>query len=115
MIKEITETLIGILSRFKGVNYVKYTGDDLINQQQNNKTLQAYIDDVQLHQFNITNDICKVEYQIYILVNKFLIILKKHELSLIPLDATMGDSVLIIVVRNLLSMFCISLLRPDFW
>lgn len=67
MIKEITETLIGILSRFKGVNYVKYTGDDLINQQQNNKTLQAYIDDVQLHQFNITNDICKVEYQIYIL------------------------------------------------
>ena len=67
MIKDITNSIINILSRFKGVNYVRYQGDDLNNQQQNHKTIQCYVDTIQLHQFNLTNDICKVEYQIYIL------------------------------------------------
>ena len=59
--------IIDTLSRFKGVNYVKYTGDDLINQQNNYKTLQCWVDDVSFHQFNLTQNIAKVEYQIYIL------------------------------------------------
>lgn len=67
MIKDITDAIKNILSRFKGVNYVKYQGDDLNNQQHNNKTIQCYIDTIQFHQFNLTNNICKVEYQIYIL------------------------------------------------
>lgn len=65
--KEVTEAIIGTLSRFKGVNYVKYQGDDLNNQQQNYKTIQCYIDSVSFHQFNLTQNIAKVEYQIYIL------------------------------------------------
>ena len=65
--KDIVDTLVGVLSRFKGVNYVRYTGDDLINQQQNNKTLQCWIDNITLSQYNLTTNINKIEFQIYIL------------------------------------------------
>lgn len=65
--KEIVDTLINVLSRFKGVNYVKYTGDDLINQQNNNKTLQCWIDNISLSQYNLTTNINKIEFQVYIL------------------------------------------------
>lgn len=65
--KQVTDMIIDTLSRFKGVNYVRYTGDDLINQQNNHKTLQCWVDDVSFHQFNLTQNTAKVEYQIYIL------------------------------------------------
>ena len=65
--KEVTNAIIDTLKRFKGVNFVKYTGDDLINAQNNNKTIQCWVDDISLHQFNLTQNIAKVEYQIYIL------------------------------------------------
>lgn len=65
--KQVTDIIINTLKRFKGVNYVKYTGDDLINQQNNHNTLQCWVDDVTLHQFNLTQNIAKVEYQVYIL------------------------------------------------
>lgn len=65
--KQVTDIIIDTLKRFKGVNYVKYQGNDLNNAQNNYKTLQCYIDDVTHHQFNLTQNIAKVEYQIYIL------------------------------------------------
>lgn len=65
--KEIVEALIDVLSRFKGVNYVKYTSDDLINQQNNNKTLQCWIDNISLSNYNLTTNINKIEFQVYIL------------------------------------------------
>lgn len=65
--KDVTDIIINTLSRFKGVNFVRYSGNDLINQQNNNKTLQCWIDDVTLHQFNLTENTAKVEYEIYIL------------------------------------------------
>ena len=65
--KQIVDSLINVLSRFKGVNYVKYTGDDLINQQNNNKTLQCWIDNISLSQYNLTTNINKIEFQVYIL------------------------------------------------
>ena len=65
--KQIVDALTDVLSRFKGVNYVRYTGDDLINQQQNYKTLQCYIDNISLSQYNLTTNINKIEFQFYIL------------------------------------------------
>lgn len=65
--KEIVDTLVGVLSRFKGVNYVRYTGDDLINQQQNHKPLQCWIDSVSMSQYNLTTNVNKMEFEIYIL------------------------------------------------
>lgn len=65
--KDVVNVIKDALSRFKGVNFVKYQGDDLNNQQHNYKTIQAYIDDISLHQFNLTTNIVKAEYQVYIL------------------------------------------------
>lgn len=65
--KDIVDTLTNVLSRFKGVNYVKYTGDDLINQQHNCNTLQCWIDNISMSQYNLTTNINKMEFQVYIL------------------------------------------------
>ena len=65
--KDVVNVIKDALSRFKGVNYVKYQSDDLNNQQHNYNTIQCYIDDISLHQFNLTTNIVKAEYQIYIL------------------------------------------------
>lgn len=65
--KQIVTALTDILSRFKGVNHVRYTGDDLINQQNNNKTLQCWIDNISMSQYNLTTNINKIEFQVYIL------------------------------------------------
>lgn len=65
--KEVTNIIIDTLKRFKGVNFVKYQGDDLNNQQNNYKTIQCYIDDISLHEFNLTTNIVKARYEIYIL------------------------------------------------
>lgn len=65
--KEIVNIITDTLSRFKGVNYVKYTGDDLINQQQNYKTLQCWVDNISLSQYNLTTNINKIEFEVYIM------------------------------------------------
>lgn len=65
--KDIVESLSNVLKRFKGINYVRYDGDDLINQQANNKTLNAWIDNVSLSQYNLTTNVNKIEFQVYIL------------------------------------------------
>ena len=65
--KDIIESIENVMKRFKGVNFVKYTGEDLINQQHNENTLQCYIDDVTMSQYNLTTNINKIELQVYIL------------------------------------------------
>lgn len=65
--KDIISILENVLSRFKGVNFVKYQGDDLNNQQQNYKQIQCYIDTYTFHQFILTKNIANMEVQIYIL------------------------------------------------
>jgi len=67
MYKEITNIIKDTLSRYIGVNFVRYSGDDLNNQQHNAKTIQCYIDDVTLHRFSVTGNYATVEYSIYIL------------------------------------------------
>lgn len=65
--KDVVNVIKDALSRFKGVNFVKYQGDDLNNQQHNYNTIQCYIDDISLHQFNLTTNIVKADYEVYIL------------------------------------------------
>ena len=67
MLKDIIEILKNISLRHKGVCTFKYQGDDLNNQQGNYKGFQVYVDDISLHQLNITTNIFKTEFQIYIL------------------------------------------------
>lgn len=65
--KDIIDSITNVMKRFKGVNFVKYQSDDLNNQQHNNKTLQCYVDDISLSQYNLTTNINKIELQVYIL------------------------------------------------
>lgn len=67
MIKDIINILKNISLRHKGVRTFKYQGDDLNNAQGNYKGFQVYVDDISLHQMNITTNIFKTEFQIYIL------------------------------------------------
>lgn len=67
MIKDIIEALKHIALTHKGVYTFRYQGDDLNNAQNNYKGYQVYVDDISLHQLNITNGIFKSEFQIYIL------------------------------------------------
>ena len=65
--KQIVDTIVGVLSRFKGVNFVRYCGEDLINAQNNHKTIQCWIDNISMSQYNLTTNINKIEFEIYIL------------------------------------------------
>lgn len=67
MLKDIIEILKNISLRHKGVRTFRYQGDDLNNQSGNYKGFQVYVDDISLHQLNITTNIFRTEFQIYIL------------------------------------------------
>lgn len=67
MLKDIIEVLRHVSLTHKGVFTFRYQGDDLNNAQNNYKGYQVYVDDISLHQLNITTNIFKVEFQIYVL------------------------------------------------
>ena len=67
MIKDIIEILRDISLRHKGVYTFRYQGDDLNNAQNNFKGYQVYVDTISHHQLNITTNIFKAEFQIYVL------------------------------------------------
>lgn len=67
MLKDIIEVLRHVSLTHKGVYTFRYQGDDLNNAQNNYKGYQVYVDDISLHQLNITTNIFKVEFQVYVL------------------------------------------------
>lgn len=67
MILSIVSALKNIFLRHKGVKTFKYQSAIYNNAQNNYSTYQVYLDDVALHQINITTNIVRAEYQIYIL------------------------------------------------
>lgn len=67
MLKDIIEALRHVSLTHKGVYTFRYQGDDLNNAQNNYKGYQVYCDDISLHQLNITTNIFKVEFQVYVL------------------------------------------------
>lgn len=67
MLKDVVNILKDISLRHKGVRTFKYQGDDLFNAQNNYGVFQAYLDDISHHQLNITTNVFKVEFNLYIL------------------------------------------------
>lgn len=67
MLKDVIDILKDISLRHKGVRTFRYQGDDLNNAQNNYKGFQVYVDDISHHQLNITTNIFKAEFQIYVL------------------------------------------------
>lgn len=67
MLKDVIDILKDISLRHKCVRTFRYQGDDLNNAQNNYKGFQVYVDDISHHQLNITTNIFKAEFQIYVL------------------------------------------------
>lgn len=67
MLKDVIEVLKEASLRHKGVYTFRYQGDDLNNAQNNYKMYQVYVDDISHHELNITTNIFKAQFEIYIL------------------------------------------------
>lgn len=67
MLKDIIEILRDVSLRHHGVYTFKYQDKVYNNQQNNYRTYQVYVDDISHHQLNITTNIFKAEFQMYIL------------------------------------------------
>ena len=67
MLKDVINILKDISLCHKGVKTFRYQGEKLNNAQNNHKTYQIYVDDISLHELNITTNIFKAQFEIYIL------------------------------------------------
>ena len=67
MLKDVINILKDVSLRHKGVYTFRYQGDDLNNAQNNYKMFQVYVDDISLHELNITTNIFKGMFEIYII------------------------------------------------
>lgn len=67
MLKDVIDIIKNVSLRHKGVRTFRYQGDDLNNAQNNYKGYQVYVDDVSMHELNITTNIFKAKFEIYIL------------------------------------------------
>lgn len=67
MLKDVVNIIKDISLRHKGVRTFRYQSKILNNAQNNNKMYQVYVDDISLHELNITTNIFKAQFEIYIL------------------------------------------------
>ena len=67
MLKDVINILKDISLRHKGVRTFKYQSDIYNNAQNNHKYFQVYVDDVSMHELNITTNIFKARFEVYIL------------------------------------------------
>lgn len=67
MLKDVINILKDISLRHKGVRTFRYQSDIYNNAQNNHKMYQVYVDDVSLHELNITTNIFKAQFEVYIL------------------------------------------------
>ena len=67
MLKDVIDILRDISLRHKNVYTFRYQDDMLNNAQNNYPGYQVYVSDTSMHQLNITTNIFKAEFQIYIL------------------------------------------------
>ena len=67
MLKDVIDIIKNISLRHKGVRTFRYQSEILNNAQNNHKGYQVYVDDISLHELNITTNIFKAKFEIYIL------------------------------------------------
>ena len=69
MIKELVLAIKEQAEHIKGVKFFKYEGADLINAQNNNATIQVFVEDDIFTEYLVTKDLIKVQMNIDILDN----------------------------------------------
>lgn len=67
MINSLVDIIKDVCLRHKGVHTFSYKGEDLINAQNNHEYYQTVLDDVSLHELNITTGIFTVNQDLYVL------------------------------------------------
>lgn len=67
MLSDIIDILKDVSLRHKAVHTFRYQHADLNNAQNNHKYFQVYLDDVSYHQLNITTNVFRTEFNLYIL------------------------------------------------
>ena len=67
MIKNLVEAIKEQAEHIKNVKFFKYEGDDLINSQNNNSTIQIWVEDDVFIEYIVTKDLIKVQMNIDIL------------------------------------------------
>lgn len=67
MLKDVVNIIKETALKHKGVRTFRYQADILNNAQNNHEYYQVYLDDVSYHQLNITTNIFRVEFNLYIL------------------------------------------------
>lgn len=67
MLKDIVEIIKNTALMHKAVRTFRYQGNDMNNAQNNHEYYQVYLDDISYHQLNITTNIFRVEFNLYIL------------------------------------------------
>lgn len=67
MLKDVIDIIKNASLRHKGVRTFRYQSDILNNAQNNHEYFQVYVDDISMHQLNITTNVFKAEFEIYIL------------------------------------------------
>ena len=69
MIKNLVNAIKEEAEHIKNVKFFKYEGDDLINSQNNNSTIQIWVEDDVFTEYLVTKDLVKVQMNIDILDN----------------------------------------------
>ena len=67
MLRDVVNIIKDVSLRHKGVRTFRYQSEILNNAQNNHAMYQVYVDDVSLHELNITTNVFKAKFEIYIL------------------------------------------------
>lgn len=71
MIKNLVEALRDTAEKIEGIEFFSYNGADKINAQNNNETIQVWVEDDIYIQYLVGKDVCKATINIDILDKKY--------------------------------------------
>lgn len=111
MIKNLVEAIKSQAQHIKNVKYFSYEGADLINAQNNNATIQVFVEDDIFIEYIVTKDIIKIQLNIDILDN-----IGENESKLYVHDRTTKIAIVLIKLieenyKNILSVYDFNMLN----
>lgn len=111
MIKNLVEAIKEQAEHIKNVKHFNYEGGDLINAQNNNSTIQIWIEDDIFTEYLVTKDLVKIQMNIDILDN-----IGENESKLDVHDRTTKIAIVLIKLieesyKNILSVYDYNLLN----
>ena len=111
MIKNLVEAIKEQAEHINGVKFFKYEGPDLINAQNNNATIQIWLEDDIFTEYLVTKDLVKIQLNIDILDN-----IGENESKIYVHDRTTKIAIVLIKLieeryKNILSVYDYNMLN----